>query len=92
MLFGHGLYFYVGFQGKYKELGLPNYIASEVAEIATICKLPTVYQVTHTESLHLSLTTLPSFKLQNNVMFLNYYNRLNSNNRINIVIHNENII
>uniref|UniRef100_A0A8C7S1F7 Aldo-keto reductase family 7, member A3 (aflatoxin aldehyde reductase) n=1 Tax=Oncorhynchus mykiss TaxID=8022 RepID=A0A8C7S1F7_ONCMY len=53
--------------GKYKELGLPNYIASEVAEI-----------VTHTESLHLSLTTLFCNLNEGNVMFLNYYNKLNN--------------
>lgn len=37
-------------QGKFKELGLSNYAAWEVAEICTICKynkwvMPTVYQV-----------------------------------------------
>uniref|UniRef100_A0A674J1P2 NADP-dependent oxidoreductase domain-containing protein n=1 Tax=Terrapene triunguis TaxID=2587831 RepID=A0A674J1P2_9SAUR len=37
-------------EGKFKELGLSNYTAWEVAEICTICKynnwvLPTVYQV-----------------------------------------------
>lgn len=66
----HVIYCYVGFQGKFKELGLSNYAAWEVAEIFTICRhnnwiLPTVYQVTHTGSLHLSHTTLPSFKIHN---------------------------
>lgn len=42
--------FFVLLQGKFKELGLSNYAAWEVAEICTICKynnwlMPTVYQV-----------------------------------------------
>lgn len=41
---------FIPLQGKFKELGLSNYAAWEVAEICTICKynnwvMPTVYQV-----------------------------------------------
>lgn len=43
-------YLFIPLQGKFKELGLSNYAAWEVAEICTICKynnwvMPTVYQV-----------------------------------------------
>jgi len=43
-------YLSIPLQGKFKELGLSNYAAWEVAEICTVCKynnwvMPTVYQV-----------------------------------------------